>query len=137
MCDVSNFTTVSAGFQNNQLQVCKYPDKTKRKLLKLSPKGHITPQAAMEPQGKHRHKAPQSLDAGWRKNFREGDDGGSADENSACISRIPRKPSAQRTGPSNTGSRSFHRANKRSGVELQESSAKKSKIAHAPLLGMF
>jgi hypothetical protein len=128
MCDVSNTSCDSGQRSKRWKQVCKYPEKTKRRISKLAPKDKINVPVTAPRQP----KAPsRPLDGGWKRNFREGDD---EDEDVSRPSANLNRPPSRSTN-SSTGTFSSHGTNKRLGAGNSSANAKKAKVAYAPLLG--
>lgn len=112
--------------------MCKYPDKTKRGILKLTSKTNVPPPA---PYSGCRERPPsRPLDGGWRRNFREGD-GDDDDENIAQPSLMLNRPPSRLTGSSNAGRDPAYGAHKRPGTDGGSANNKKAKVVHAPVLG--
>jgi hypothetical protein len=137
MCDVSN-TICTVSFQENKqrCQVCKYPEKTNHRILKLTSKDKLSAPVSV-PYSRHQQKpVSRPLDGGWKRNFREGDDDDD-DENGVRPPLILNKPPSGLTGSLNSGHPTSYGAHKRPGTDGHAGCAnnKKAKTAFAPALG--
>lgn len=113
-------------FCDRMCDVCKYPEKTKNRISKLTPRDGISVLAPAPQQ----QKVPSRLDGGWKRNFREGDD----DENKNIFPSPMLNPPPSRSKSSLGNGLVSYGACKRPGTDNGSAINKKAKVACAPAL---